>query len=257
MSNDVFAKHGIEHLSVSHVNTFISDPAKWCAKYVFGMPSSSGPAAWRGTVVDEAIGIYLSSEKPNKKACRNVAIKRYRALAEHYGIDPQEEKNRKERHLVPHFFDVAADYYDQFGKPVEYQKEITLDVGMSVPMIGYIDLQYEGIVRDIKTVGRMPSDVPLPMKRQLSLYATATDCLPIVDFICVTKTKADVKSVVVEDVEANFEALMRGARTIERVLSLGDKNEIAEMYFPNLSNEHFRFPWSDEEKAFAETIWSK
>tara|TARA_R100000773_G_scaffold752_5_gene1342 strand:+ start:661 stop:1428 length:768 start_codon:yes stop_codon:yes gene_type:complete len=253
MSNDVFAKHGIEHLSVSHVNTFITEPAKWCAKYLFGMQSDASPAAFRGTVVDEAIGVYLSSEKPSKKNCTNVAMKRYRALSENAGLDPHEEKNSKERHLVPHFFNCAAEFYDTFGKPTSYQEQITMDVGLSVPMIGFIDLRYEGIVRDIKTVGRMPNEVPNTVKRQLSLYATATDCLPIVDYICVSKTKADVKSVVIDDVEANFDDLLRGAKAIERVLSIGDKNEIADMYFPNLDS----WMWSDKEKLFAKSIWSK
>ena len=252
MKNDIFAEHGIKHLSVSSCNTFITDPARWVAKYLFGMKTKSGPAAWRGTVVDEATGIYLKSEKPNLKKCTDLAMRRFKGLTEHNKVDPHDDKCSKERHLVPQYLKTAIEFYETLGMPKEYQKEILLDVGMSVPMLGYIDLQYDGIVRDIKTVGRIPSEVPNTVKRQLSLYAKAEDSLPIVDYICVTTRKQEVKSVVVEDTDSHFEDLMRSARAIERVLQLGDKNEIAQLYFPNLDS----WMWTDEEKEFAKTIWS-
>ena len=253
MKNDVFDYHGIAHLSASSINTYITDPCKFIYKYLFKKPSSVGPGAWRGTVVDEAVGLYLSMEKPNINKVTDIAMRRFKGLSEHNNADPHEEKVSKERHLVPQYIATACPYFAELGKPIAYQKEVILDVGMPVPIIGYIDLQYEGIVRDIKTVGRMPSVIPNTVKRQLSLYAKAEDSMAMVDYVNVTKTKADVVSIEVDDVDEHFEDLMRGARAIERVLGMGDKYEIAEAFFPN----HDSWMWSDEEIANAQSIWRK
>lgn len=251
--NNVFEYHGIEHLSASSINTYITDPCKFIYKYLFDFKGVAGPGAWRGTVVDEAVGLYLSMEKPNIRKVTDVAMRRFKGLSEHAEADPHDPKVSKERHLVPEYIATACPYYAELGQPVAYQKEVKLEVDMPVPIIGYIDLQYEGIVRDIKTVGRMPSVIPNTVKRQLSLYAKAEDSMAIVDYVNVTSTKSDVKSLVVEDVDEHFEDLLRGARAIERLLSIGDKYEIAEAFFPNFDS----WMWSDEEKANASTIWRK
>lgn len=254
-NNDVFSQHDIDHLSPSSINAYISDPCKWVMKYLFKSPRSSGPGAWRGTVVDECVGLYLAMEKPDVSKVTDVAMRRFKALTEANEKDPHDDKVSKERHLVPRYIQTACDYFHDFGQPEAYQKEVSVDVGLPVPIIGFIDLKYQGIVRDIKTVGRMPSAIPEPVNRQLSLYAHAESSDAIVDYINVTSTKAEVRSIEVENVELHFDNLVAGARSIERLLTLGDKNEIAKLFFPNLDSSHFRFPWSDEEKEFAQSIW--
>jgi len=251
--NNPFEYHGIEHLSASSINTYITDPCKFIYKYLFKFPGKAGPGAWRGIVVDEAVGLYLSMDKPNISKVTDVAMKRFKGLTDHNEVDHHEPKVEKERHLVPEYITTACEYFASLGKPEEYQKSISLEVDMPVPIIGYIDLKYDGIVRDIKTVGRMPSEIPNTVKRQLSLYAKAEDSMAIVDYVNVTKTKTDVKSIVVENVDEHFEDLMRGARAIERLLSMGDKYEIAEAFFPNFDS----WMWSPEERANASTIWRK
>lgn len=252
MKND-FEEHGIEHLSASSINTYITDPCKFIYKYLFNMPTKAGAPAWRGIVVDEAIGIYLSSEKPSIEKVKELAIKRFRGLTEHNEADHSDPKILKERRLIPTYIQTACPYYADMGKPISYQKHVSIDVGLPVPIIGFIDLQYEGVVRDIKTVSRMPSKIPETVKRQLSLYATAEQSTAIVDYVNVTKTKKDVRSIVVDDVEEQFEDLISGAKAIQRLLSIGDKNEIAQAFFPNFDS----WMWSEEETANAKTIWRK
>ena len=251
--NNVFEYHDIEHLSASSINTYITDPAKFIYKYLFKLPTKAGPGAWRGTVVDEAVGLYLSMDKPDINKVTDLAMRRFKGLTEYNEADPHDDKVSKERHLVPEYIATACPYFAELGKPIAYQKEVSLDVGMPVPIIGYIDLQYEGIVRDIKTVGRMPKEIPNTVKRQLSLYAKAEDSMAIVDYVNVTSRNQEISSIEVDDVELHFEDLLRGARAIERVLAIGDKYEIAEAFFPNLDS----WMWSDEEKANAQSIWRK
>ena len=56
MSNDPFADHGIDHLSPSSINAYISDPCIWIMRYLYGFRNGGGPAMWRGTCVDHAVG---------------------------------------------------------------------------------------------------------------------------------------------------------------------------------------------------------
>ena len=50
LSNNAFKAHGINYLSPSSINTYISDPPMWVARYLFKVKSSSGAGAVRGIV---------------------------------------------------------------------------------------------------------------------------------------------------------------------------------------------------------------
>ena len=55
ISNNPFEVHGIEHLSISKLNLWVNDPAKFIATYLCDMKSTVGVGAFRGTSVDYAI----------------------------------------------------------------------------------------------------------------------------------------------------------------------------------------------------------
>ena len=52
LNNNAFETHGIHHLSPSSINTYISDPPMWVARYLFNIKSTSGPAAIRGIATE-------------------------------------------------------------------------------------------------------------------------------------------------------------------------------------------------------------
>ena len=54
MKNNPFEAHGIQHLSASAINQFITNPASWILK-VSGHRGMPNPAMWRGTVIDDTL----------------------------------------------------------------------------------------------------------------------------------------------------------------------------------------------------------
>ena len=75
-------------------------------------------------------------------------------------------------------------YFNLKDAPVNTQSKITLDLpDVALPIIGYIDLECENTVRDLKTVRAIPSSVPFGVQRQLAIYSTATNKEPWVDYV--------------------------------------------------------------------------
>jgi hypothetical protein len=253
-SNNPFDNHDIEHLSASSINTYIQDPCMFILRYLFKHKSSSNPAMWRGTVVDEGIGDALTTKKTTKKIIKN-AISRFDGLYEYTAKDYEVNtiKLEKERDLIPRYLNTAIPYYQNIGKPISYQKEIRLQIdNIPIDILGYIDLQYEGLVRDIKTVSRLPSAIPDTVNRQLSIYAVAENCDAIVDYVYVTSKKAEMISMQVENIDEHINTVRNVAYAIMNLLSYSnDKNEIASLFYPNYDS----WLWGKDEIKLAKTIW--
>ena len=133
---------------------------------------------------------------------------------------------RKEKDALPKYLETAIDFYSELmdpNKPFEYQKEIELQIE-GIKITGFIDLECEDVVRDIKTVSRM-SAIPSSVKRQMSIYAMATDKTPIADYICVTKSKAEVTPIAISDLDDYFEQVVRACKSIKNLLSYSNDNQ--------------------------------
>ena len=121
-----------------------------------------------------------------------------------------------------------------------------------VPILGYIDVQYEGLVRDIKTVSRLPSVIPDTVNRQLSIYAKAEDSDAMVDYVYVTTKKAEMISMQVENIDEHIKTVRSVAIAIMNLLSYSnDKNQIASLFYPNYDS----WLWGKDEIKLAKTIW--
>ena len=152
---------------------------------------------------------------------------------------------------MPKYLNAAFDFYLKLGKPTDYQKQVNLFLeDIPVPIQGYIDLQYQDIIRDIKTAGRMPSKVSSAHARQVSVYGKAEDCMPMLDYISPT---GKIQTLPVLNVEENISEVRKIALSIMNLLSASnDKNEIANMFYPNFDD----WKWGEDEIKFAKTIWS-
>ena len=253
--NDPFTTHGIEHLSASSINEFIQNPARWILK-VSGFKDPAGiPAMWRGTAVDNAITKYLF-ERCDLADAKKHALSIFdekKKESESFGAAADQKKTDKEYYLLTRYMEAAFDHYKELPTPVSAQTKISITLDeIPVPIIGYIDLQYEDIVRDIKTVGRMPSVVPDTTCRQMSVYAHATGCIPVLDYIHVTSTKSEVLVRDVPNVKKHFQTVKQAAMSMMRVLSVSaDIQEVARLYVPDFDD----WRWSDVEKEEAIKLW--
>jgi hypothetical protein len=261
--NDVFTVHGISHLSPSSINTWIRNPAKWILTYLYGYKDGGGPAMWRGTVVDNAIGSYfgLHENQTKRKSLTLVQEEAMDNLLDlkrdcvKKGFEVNEDKLQKEMALVPDFIGTAVQHYSSLGEDLEgYQEKIYYeDPRLPVPIIGYVDLRHGSTIRDIKTTG-VKSEGKHAHRLQVSLYARAMGCSEaVLDYIYCTKTRSEVISIPVEDIDENVEKLIKGAEAIETFLSISDnKNDLAGILIPDLDN----WEWSDKDlRKEVRKIW--
>ena len=258
MKNNPFDAHKIEHLSASSINQFISSPCHWLLK-VSGYKNKSNPAMWRGTVIDQTICNAFDLDLPtDKKLHRSIsnAEMDFDSLHEFYSnkYTYEDESVDKEKIDLQRYLEVALPFYSKLGKPISSQKKIEIEFdSIPVPIIGYIDLQYEGIIRDIKTTKRLQKVIPTSICRQLSLYAYAEDSIPYADFIHVTRTKAEVVSVEITDVEKRVSELKNAAYAMMNVLSYSDDiRTVASLFYPDFDD----WRWSDDDIEAAKNLWS-
>ena len=255
MKNNPFEVHGITHLSPSSINQFISSPAQWVLK-VSGHRGLSNPAMWRGTCVDDAVSAAFNYEDKGmiEKTTKN-------AMSIFYNLYQQNKKTNQydiakveaERKNIQRYVEVAIPFYKAIGKPTAIQKKIELQFEeIPVPIIGYIDLQYEGIIRDIKTTGRLLKVIPLSICRQLSVYGYAENSIPYADFIYVTKDKAEVVSMEITNVESRINEVKKAAISMMNVLSYSDDiTQVASLFYPDFDD----WRWSDLDIEAAKILW--
>ena len=254
--NDPFEHHGVTHLSASSINEYIQNPARWLL-HVSGFRDNAGiPAMWRGTAVDKAITSALLDDLSDNEALLQ-AQESFRDEKAHAIANDQpvnEKKAQAESEAVARYLKIALPFYRKLGPPIESQKKITLEYEwMPVPIIGYIDLKYDGVVRDIKTVGRLPTSVPFTVCRQLSIYAKAENAMPLVDYVHSTKTSSQVVVMPVPDVDYHLKFVEQASRSMMRLLSYSsDIREVAQLLTPNFDD----WRWSSAEIQAATKLWS-
>ena len=255
--NDPFKQHNLNHISASQINEFIASPSKWILRVSGYQDKSGSPAMWRGIAVDRAICKALEEPDTSDEALEKIANLEFVRLydqATEDGIydDKFDAKVYKEQLAVSGYLQVALPHFRQLGTPTHTQEKIVVDIGLSVPIVGYIDLSYEGVVRDIKTVSRLPSKVPSATARQLSIYAQAKNSIPIVDYVHNTKTTQQVVTMSVPDHKSHWNMAVKAANNMARLLSFSsDIQEIAGLLMPDFDD----WRWSSGEKEAAKRLW--
>ena len=257
-SNNPFDNFEIDHLSNSSLSLFISNPPKWVLNYLHKIRSKTNAAMARGTVSDHEIGRQVDDPLPLQESIQRAVLEydtTIKQLKKEDGFEVNEEKELKEKQNLAKYLELAIPHYKNLGKPESYQKKIELQLDeVPVPIIGYCDLTYkEGIVRDIKTTGRLLSEIPDSVNRQLSIYSTALDgYVPLVDYVVVNRSRQEVVTMQVNDVDKWMSQVKGAAIAMQNLLALGDLNEITSVMYPDFSD----WMWSEYEIAEAKKIWS-
>ena len=256
MITNPFEQHGIEYLSATQINEFITNPARWILWQTGFRDVFGSPAMWRGICVDNAIEKSLEETDMPIDELINYALQKFDIefqMALDLNIAYDGIKLNKERADVETYVKIAVPYFRKMGKPIATQKRIELNFEeLPIPIIGYLDLQYEGQVRDIKTVARLPANMMSSVRRQLAIYAAAEQCDAFVDYVHVTKTTQQVKSVPVENIDSTINEVRRACINMMNVCAYSnDINEVAQLFFPNFDD----WKWSAAEIGAAKKIW--
>jgi hypothetical protein len=250
---NAFQRHGIEHLSASHLNLFVAQPAMWAASYLMKRRTPVGPAAHRGSAIEHGTEAGLFDPEMPVPECQKLALERFHSLTR-LSADSRIEK---ERETIAPSVEIALAELRQYGLPEkpedgrQHKIELILP-GVSVPIIGYLDLLFpqHGMVVDLKTTARIPSEMTEAHCRQGAIYAAAKDNHEV-RFAFVSAKKVAVY--ILQEQAAHLAQVVRTAKAIENLLNLSDDSELLTKCFaPDLSS----FYWGDASaRTVATEIW--
>lgn len=246
-SNNPFDQFDIEHLSASSINLFIQDIPLFIVRYLAKYKSPTNPAMLRGTVIDHAIGNKTSVAEAQKEF---MALMNYEKKQ---GNVFDQEKAETEYNNIEKYLEVGIPFYKKLGEPVSYQKKVELQYeDLPIPIIGYVDMEYSDCIRDIKTTAKRPSALLPPVQRQIAIYATALEKnRAYADYLYVTKTKAEVITLEVDDIDMRLNEVYRVALAMMNLLQNNDINSLVNMTYPNMTT----FMWSESDIKFAKELW--
>lgn len=263
MKNNPFDEHGVEYLSPTSINKFRKDPCKWIVNVAGYTDRIFSPAMTFGIAIEDGITFGVLNPDASIDDCyeavrhgyKKVYARIYEAEADqHY----EWEKCNVKKDQIQDTIDAIIPSYREFGIPIDTQKRVELEIEeLPIPIIGYVDYLYDDYVRDLKTTGVIPK-VRSDYQRQLTFYAKATEKMPILDFVYATKTKKEMHTIPVENIDDTFQEIKRIAMKMMNLLSLSsDIREVARLSClePDITNEDFSKQWGANEILGAKELF--
>jgi len=246
-SNNPFDQFDIEHLSASSINLFMQDIPLFIVRYLAKHKSPTNPAMLRGTVIDHAIGNKTSVAEAQKefKSLMNYEKKQGNVF--------DQEKAETEYNNIEKYLEVGLPFYENLGEPVSYQKKVELEFDdLPIPVLGFVDMEYDDCIRDIKTTAKRPSALTPQVQRQIAIYATALEKnRAYADYLYVTKTKAEVITFEVDDIDMRLNEVYRVASAMMNLLQNNDINSLVDQFYPDMTS----FMWDDSSIQVAKELW--
>lgn len=212
-------RHGLKHLSASTLNLFQNAPGLFIIEKLMGKRQPVGCAAHRGNAVEAGIVMGLTNPDAGLDDCIAHALKEFDRLSA-LSTDPNREKERKG---IAGMVSFGIGELGPYGKPTHCQREVVwTHPDIPVPVKGFIDLQWEqhGIITDLKTTFRVPSEISESHARQVAGYGFATSDNMDLRLTYVSDKKAVTYRL--ENAREHVTAMVRIAQTLERFLSLSD-----------------------------------
>jgi len=242
-----FHRHGIDHLSASSLNLWAAQPALWIMERLLGRRTPMGIPAARGKAVEHGVHIGLIDPAKPVDDCAAEAEREFNRLTALAG-DPRRDE---ERPKIAGYVRGALAELRQYGVPDAYQHrvEIRLD-DVPVPVVGYIDWRFaqHGLIVDLKTAERFPSEIGNGHGRQGAVYASAHGNFGMrFAYAKPAPGKKEPQQVKVyemsgDDVRRHLGALRAIALSLGRFLAVSnDARELAGLIVPDFDS----FYWSD------------
>lgn len=239
MSNP-FEAHSITHLSPSTCNTFVAQPAAFVLQKCLKKNNPVGPAAHRGTAVEDGVAHGLLNPGASLADCVKVAREKFDTLCAFISG----EKVDKERNSLAGMVEMGLTELKPYGVPSSTQGAISHNFdGLMVPMIGYYDFEWEqhGRLTDLKTSHALTSKIKINHARQVALYRAARgDNLQAMVTYITPKKRA---TYALENAREHVAALGKIGLAIQNFLSLStDPMELASFVMPDVESFYFDDP---------------
>lgn len=164
-----FERFGITHLSASALNLWRGAPGIYALRYIAGMKDSGNPAMWRGSAVENGL-VALLRGQPLASAL-NAAYQSFDLNSKDYqDIDGDMSA---ERELIAPMIEQCAKWKaPSMLNASQLRIEYYFDP-VPIPVIGYLDLGFDGIDIDLKSTKACPSAPRSDHVRQVSIYRAA------------------------------------------------------------------------------------
>jgi hypothetical protein len=242
-----FERHGIDHLSASSLNLWAAQPALWIMERLLGRRTPPGIAAARGRAVEHGVHLGLTNVRLSIEACIEGAEREF-ARETALSTDPNREEQRKK---LAGWVRGALAELRQYGTPDGYQEKIELRLDdVEAPLIGYIDWRFSqhGLIVDLKTTERFPSQIGDAHGRQGAVYASSHGNFGMrFAYAKPAPGKSDPRQVTVyemsaDDIRRHLAALRAIALSLGRFLAISnDARELAGLIVPDFDS----FYWSE------------
>lgn len=207
----------IDHHSPSSLNLFCASPAMYVLEKIVGVRQPVGAPAHRGVGVEEGVTLGLMNHDAPMQACIDAALTKYDARSALSG-DARREAYRA---AIPAMVETAIRELRPYGMPSRTQELVTWKPdGLEAPIIGYFDYEWaqHGIIVDLKTTEKLPSQNKIPHARQVALYASSDNMDGRLTYV----TPKKVATYRVENIREHREALYQVARRVEKFLAQSD-----------------------------------
>ena len=165
----IFEQHGIKHLSPSSLNAFISHPGIWALTYLARERGPGNPKMWRGSAVEGGYVHFLRTGQFD--ASCEAAYRMYWLNVDENNARGEEADKQAE--LIDSMLAQAVLWTPPSDLNAHQIKVEHWFDDVPVPVVGYVDLAFEGIDVDLKTTQRMPPKPSNEHVRQVSLYRVA------------------------------------------------------------------------------------
>ena len=243
-----FALHGIDHLSASSLNQWVSEPGGFAIERLLRLRSPTSPAMARGKAAEDGIHAGLIDPALSVDDCTTKALATYDSEMRLVTDD----KRESERANIAGYVEHGLGELRQYGIPTGYQQRVEIRLeDVAVPIIGFIDWRYDqhGMVVDLKTSERLPSAISLAHSRQGAIYARSHDNYAMrFAYVKPKAGKADRRAVTVlelerAEVDRQLIALRQIAMRLERFLRLSaDARELCGLLCPDYEKFYWNSP---------------
>mgnify|MGYP000862373710 FL=1 len=235
---NAFHRHGIDHLSASSINSFAAEPAMWCMERLLKKWSGTGSVASRGHAIEDGVTHGLMNPTADIEECQTLAVSSFDRRTALSG-----DKNReRHREQVAPTVALVLPELRQYGVPDLVQHKLDVMIPeVPVPFRCVTDFTWttHGIVLDLKTSEKLPSQISASYARQGCIYVYGTN--QEMRFCFGTPNKMAVYRL--DDLEQHVNAVQRIAKTMERFLSIStDPHELAGLLAPDFDDFRWASP---------------
>jgi hypothetical protein len=216
---------------------------------ILGIKQQVGAAAFRGTAVEAGVALGLEHPDAPLDVCAAAALAKYDDLAM-ASLDARRDDCRKP---IPAMVESALAELRPYGIPDRSQGFITWHPDdLEFPIVGYFDFAWDrhGIIVDLKTSERMPTEIKAGHARQVSLYCSSDNYAGRLAYVT-PKKRATYE---LENVRAHRNALHQIARRVEAFLKLSDDPQFfVSITAPDIDSFYWMSP---QARAQAFSTWS-